>query len=163
QNSISIAVGNGTICAGDSFTLSPSGATSYTFSSGSAVITPTASGSYSVWGSAAGCTASAPGVASVTVKQLPVITVQGGTVCAGASFTFNPSGAGGYTYSSGSSVVSPINTTTFSVFGTDANGCKSIPVIAEVTVHPLPLVQAAASNPSLCKGESTLLMASGAL
>jgi hypothetical protein len=67
-----ITVNNGSVCAGHSFTITPSGATSYTYSSGSAVVTPTANATYSVTGANAfGCVSSVDAVSSVTVNALP--------------------------------------------------------------------------------------------
>lgn len=63
----SITVNSGTITSGQSFTITPSGASTYTFSSGSAVVSPTINTSYTVTGtSAQGCVSSGV-VSSVTV------------------------------------------------------------------------------------------------
>jgi hypothetical protein len=158
-----VTVSGGTICAGESFSLMPSGAVSYSFSSGSPVVTPSANAVYTVTGTdSTGCI-SLPAAPAVVVNQLPVMSLAGGSVCAGGSFTLSPSGAVSYTFSSGTSVVLPANTATFSAIGSDTNGCISSPVIAEVTVHPLPQIQVSASPPLVCKGDSTLLSVSGAL
>lgn len=75
-----VAVNSGSVCAGSSFTLMPTGAASYTYSSGTAVITlslvgmPSAVVPYTVTGTnAQGCTNQA--VSSITVYALPVLTV----------------------------------------------------------------------------------------
>ena len=68
-NQPTITVNSGSVCAGSSFTMSPSGVSTYTYSSGTAVVTPTATSSYSVTGtSAAGCVSSAAAVSTVTVN-----------------------------------------------------------------------------------------------
>ena len=65
----SITVNSGVICSGQSFTMVPSGASTYTYSSGSAVVTPSASSNYSVIGtSSLGCISSNTAVSSVIVN-----------------------------------------------------------------------------------------------
>jgi hypothetical protein len=66
-----ITVNSGTVCAGSSFTISPSGASTYTYSSGNAVVTPTANATYTVTGTNTVTTCSNMAVASVTVNALP--------------------------------------------------------------------------------------------
>ena len=69
SNQPTITVNSGTICAGSSFTMSPSGANTYTYSSGTAVVTPTITSSYSVTGTnSAGCMSSNTAVSTVTVS-----------------------------------------------------------------------------------------------
>ena len=157
-----ISVNSGSVCAGSSFTLSPTGANTYTYSSGSAVVTPTATTSYSVTGtSVAGCTSSVV-VSTVTVNSKPVISVNSGSVCAGNSFTLSPTGANTYTYSSGTAVVTPTVTTSYSVTGTSIAGCTSSVVVSTVTVNALPVLLAVTNNTLLCTGQSASLSVSGA-
>ncbi len=157
-----ISVNSGSICAGSSFTLSPTGANTYTYSSGSAVVTPTATTSYSVTGtSVAGCTSSVV-VSTVTVNSKPVISVNSGSICAGNSFTLSPTGANTYTYSSGSAVVTPTATTSYSVTGTSISGCTSSVVVSTVTINALPVLLAVTNNTLLCTGQSASLSVSGA-
>jgi hypothetical protein len=137
-----VSVNSGTICEGESFTLLPTGCDSYTFSSGSAVVSPTVSTSYTVVGSNNGCEMTADAVASVYVNPRPVITISDGAICEGSSFTLNPSGASTYTFSSGSAIVSPTSTTTYSVSGTSAAGCVSAMTAVNVTVNPVPVANA---------------------
>lgn len=55
-----ISISSGTICAGESFVFTPSGASTYTFPGGSASITPQTSSDYTITGkNAAGCVGSA--------------------------------------------------------------------------------------------------------
>ena len=139
-----ISVNSGAICMGQSFTMVPSGASTYTFSSGSSVVSPTITTSYSVTGTnAAGCVSAFPAISNITVQASPTITVNSGAICSGESFTMVPSGASTYTFSGGSAVVSPTVTTSYSVTGTNAEGCVSgSPAISNVTVNPLPVVNA---------------------
>ena len=96
-----VSLNSGSICAGSSFTISPTGASTYTFLNGSSVVSPTTTTSYSVTGtSTAGCVSSVA-VSSVSVNAKPVVTVNSGSICAGSSFTISPTGANTYTISGG--------------------------------------------------------------
>ena len=157
-----ITVNSGSICAGQSFTITPSGTSSYTYTGGSNVVSPTHNTNYVVYGSNSigGCVGTA--TSNVLVFS-PTISVNSGTICSGNSFTLNPSGANTYTISGGSTFVSPTSNASFSVTGTDSNGCTSlIPVISNVTVNALPSITASSSNTLLCSGESATLTALGA-
>jgi hypothetical protein len=157
-----ITVNSGAICAGQSFTISPSGATIYTLQSGSPVVTPTATSTYSIVGGNGiiGCVSNVV-TSTVTVNALPVVTVANGTICAGNSLTLTPSGANTYTYQGGSAVVSPSATTSYTVIGSNSvTGCVSNPVSANVTVNALPNVTVNSST--ICNGQSALLTAAGA-
>lgn len=157
-----INVNNGTICVGNSFTINPTGASSYTFSGGSAIVSPTVSTTYSVTGtSAAGCVSSGPALSAVTVNTLPVISVNSGSICNGQLFTMIPTGGVSYTYTGGSATVSPTITTNYSVSGTNANGCVSAsPAISTVSVVALPVISV--NSGSICNGNSFTLVPNGA-
>ena len=159
-----ITAANGTICSGQSFTINPSGGSTYTFSSGSNVVAPTVLTSYSVTGtSTAGCISATPAIVSVSVNPTPTITVNNGAICVGQSFTLIPNGANTYTYSSGSAIVSPAASTTYSISGTNLSGCvTSTPAISNVTVNALPLIIATTNNSLICSGQSATLTSSGA-
>jgi hypothetical protein len=150
------------ICSGSSYTISPSGASTYIYSSGGNVVTPGVTTTYSVWGtSLAGCVSNAATL-NVVVNAIPVLLVPGsGAVCAGDSYTIVPSGAYTYSYSSGSNVVSPLSTTTYSVWGTSQAGCVSNPVTVNVVVNAIPVVSLPSST-SLCLGSSYSINPSGA-
>lgn len=151
-----ISVNSGSICSGSSFTITPSGASTYTIQGGSAVKTPTANATYTVTGtSAAGCTSATFATSSITVNATPTITVNGGNICSGSSFTIVPSGASTYTFSSGS-VVSPTVNTTYTVTGTTVNGCtNSIGSTLLVAVNPpITNLSVSASATNICSGQS---------
>lgn len=156
-----VSVNSGAICTGNAFTITPSGATTYTYSGGSATVSPTANTSYSVSGTDNNGCVSLMAVSSVSVNSLPVVTVNSGSVCSGASFTMTPAGATSYTYSGGSPVVSPVTTTTYSVSGTDNNGCVSLTSVSTVTVVSLPVVSV--NSGSICSGQSFTMSPSGAM
>ncbi len=157
-----ISVNSGAICAGQSFTMVPTGASTFTYSNGSSVATPTTNATYSVSGTDAnGCVSSVDAVSSVTVNSLPTISVNSGAICAGESFTMVPSGASTYTYSSGTDVVTPTADATYSVSGTDANGCVSnVDAVSTVTVNALPVMSV--NSGTICSGQSFTIVASGA-
>ncbi|MBK8367588.1 MAG: T9SS type A sorting domain-containing protein [Bacteroidetes bacterium] len=74
----------------------------------------------------------------------PVINVNSGSIISGDSFTITPTGSAlTYTFSAGSSIVSPTVTTTYTVTGTSPEGCiNSIGAISTVSVMPsIPLTQ----------------------
>lgn len=155
-----ILVNSGTVCAGQSFTFFPLGGVTYSYSSGSPVVYPSSSQSYTISGSnTLGCVGTA--ISDVTVFPKPTIAAVNGSICVGASFTMTPSGANSFTYSSGSAVVQPSNTSTYTIAGTSSLGCTGQTVVT-VTVNALPSLTVTSMNQDMCAGESTTLLASGA-
>ncbi|MBK6986132.1 MAG: T9SS type A sorting domain-containing protein [Bacteroidetes bacterium] len=134
-----IAVNSGTICSGNSFTITPSGANTYSIQGGSSVKTPTANTSYTVVGTnSVGCVSSTFATSSVTVNSLPSITATSddALICAGETASLTVSGTStSYTWNTsatGTSIsVSPTVTTNYTVTGTDANGCENNAVITQ--------------------------------
>ncbi|MEI6020827.1 MAG: T9SS type A sorting domain-containing protein, partial [Bacteroidota bacterium] len=157
-----ISVNSGSICSGNSFTLIPSGALTYTFSSGNSIVNPMTDNAYNVIGtSAQGCIGSNTAISNVSVYPSPTITSISGTICSGNSFNIVASGANTYTYSGGSTLVSPMSTTAYSITGTSALGCISAaPAVCDVTVHQTPTVSV--NSGSICSGDSFTIIASGA-
>jgi hypothetical protein len=161
-----VSVSSGVICAGESYTISATGALTYTSvpALASEVVTPTTTTSYTITGTDNnGCVSTNLSVSTVTVNSLPTISVNSGSICAGQSFTMVPTGAVTYTYSNGSSIATPTANATYSVSGTDANGCVSnVDAVSSVTVNALPTVLAVTNNTLLCTGETATLTVSGA-
>ena len=156
------------ICYGNTATLTASGASTYTWTPGgqsgsSITVNPLSTTVYNVNGTDAnGCSGTA--TATVTVNPLPVVTAIGSTICAGSSDTLTASGAVSYTWQPGniggaSIVVGPITSLTYTVSGTDANGCSDT-ATATMVVNALPVVTA--SGGTVCPGDSLQLNASGA-
>ena len=122
--------GNTTICAGNSTTLTASGADSYSWSTGdnTASVSISAFGVYTVTGtSTAGCSNTAK--VTVLVSQPPVITITGVTdICAGESTTLTAYGGETYLWSDGTTA----NTLTVGIAGTyqvigyNAAGCNAM-------------------------------------
>lgn len=159
-------VNDQTICAGETTSLTASGADSYVWTNGSSTnaitVSPSGNASYTVTGSSSGCSSTA--VATVTVNPIPVVAVNSLTICEGNSATLTASGADSYSWSTGASsnplIVSPAvsTTTTYTVTG-NSLGCVQT-AIAMVTVNPLPVVTV--NSTTICAGETTTLTASGA-
>lgn len=105
-----------------------------------------------------------------TINALPMVTVTNAEYCAGETATLNASGAIIYNWtpstflnadSNVSVVTSTPNTTSYTVTGTDANGCSSS-AVSTVIVHAIPLLAVSDATPSICIGNDTTLTASGA-
>ncbi len=167
---VSIATDDAELCEGETTTLTASGADSYQWENGSTInprtVSPTSTTTYSVTGTDAnGCEHTDD--ITITVNPLPNVSAIAlpATLCVGESSSLNASGANSYQWEDGSTsnprTVSPASTTTYSVIGTDANGCENTDDIT-VTVNPLPTVSIAADDADLCEGESTELTANGA-
>jgi predicted transcriptional regulator len=159
-----------TICAGNSTTLTASGAGSYTWSNGpgnNAVITvtPSATTTYTVTVSNGnGCTDTDS--VTVQVNQSPLAVISGiTTICRNSSTTLVASGAGVFIWSNSlgsntSITVSPVITTTYTVTVTNGNGCTDSET-ATVTVNSLPTAGISGIT-TICSGNNTTLTASGA-
>jgi hypothetical protein len=156
-----VNVNSGNICIGKSFTMAPSGGSSFTYTPAGPIVSPTVSTSYTVVTTGAnGCVGKA--VSNVVVNPLPVVSLQSGSVCLGKTFNLNPSGAASYNLQGGTAMVSPTVTTSYTATGTSAAGCQSATFAsATVTVNPLPVITGQASPSAICEGETSTLTASG--
>jgi len=163
-----ITVADQIICDGETATLTASGAAIYSWSTGgsnsSISVSPSSTTTYTVTGTnAVGCTGTTS--ATVTVNPLPNIAISANpaSVCPGNNSILTASGGTNYTWSTsgtGTSItVNPTSTTTYSVTGTDANGCSNTADI-NVTVLPGPVVTT--TGATICEGETANITASGA-
>ncbi|MBR4198765.1 MAG: S8 family peptidase [Bacteroidales bacterium] len=125
--------GNTTICRGTSAILTATGGMSREWSTGETqdtiVVTPSVTTIYVVITDSTGICSNIDSI-KVTVNQLPNVTITGDTVItAGNSATLVASGANSYVWSTGATspsiTVSPAATTSYSVEGTDVNGCSN--------------------------------------
>ena len=158
-----VSVNSGSICSGASFTIIPSGANTYTVQGGNAVVSPLSNAGYTVLGlSAEGCVSQNIATSNVTVNPTPTVSVNSGSICAGQVFTLLPQGAVNYTYPAGSVTVSPGATTSYTIKGSSAEGCRH-EAVSVVTVNPLPQVQISGTLAVICVGESITLNVSGAV
>jgi hypothetical protein len=134
--SLSVAMSNPSVCAGQSFTITASGANTYSWSTGSSsasvVITPSVNASYTVTGLNGGCTASLVATPSVVPAPALSVTPTNTTICVGQYVSMVATGATSYTWSNGfqgqanASIlgVAPTSNTMFVVSGSDL-GCTS--------------------------------------
>lgn len=173
NNAASIALtGTTTVCAGQTVNIAATGASTYSWSTGSNAnnisVSPAVTTIYSVTGAnpMSGCT----GVAykTITVNQLPVVGVfaSANAVCEGKSVNMVAVGASSYTWSAGPTMgpaitVTPAsNANTYTVIGKDALGCQNS-YVQSITVNPLPVV-AVTGQTLICQGNSTDLTGTGA-
>jgi hypothetical protein len=163
--SVSITPATSTICSGNSTTLTASGATTYTWNTGSnatsIVVTPTtATAIYTVSGTSGSCSGSK--TTTITVTTTPTVSVNTATICNSGSAILTASGASTYSWSTGATTtsisVSPTVGITYNVTG--FNGSCSAGKTTTVYVLPNPTVTA--SNATICSGNSTILTAGGA-
>lgn len=105
---------------------------------------------------------------SVTISINPnpnvTATAAPASLCAGDSTILSGGGAVSYVWDNGATdgvPVYPANTTTYTVTGTDPNGCTDTAQVL-VTVNPLPNVAANATAIVLCDGDQVTLTGSGA-
>ena len=134
-----ISVNSGSICQGKSFTITPSGATTYTIAGGNFIVNPLSNTTYTVNGSNTnGCISVNTVTSTVTVNNLPFFSIYNlenvSSICSGAttslyvvSGTISP--AVSYTWNNGSTnptiTISPTVSTNYSVTATAANGCTN--------------------------------------
>jgi gliding motility-associated-like protein len=157
--------GNTILCAGSSTTLTATGGSVFSWSTGATspalVITPSSSSTYSVWVSSGTCKDSTS--ITVNVNPNPVAAASSATICAGTSGVITASGGNSYSWSNSSTspsiTVSPTTTTIYSVTVTGAGGCTDV-TTATVTVNQAPTASIS-GNISLCVGDNTILTASG--
>jgi len=164
-NSIpTILVNNANVCAGQTGTISASGATTYTWNTNQTTPTITAAPAvttvYTITGANGTCTSSA--TATITVNG-GSISVNSATICQNQPAIFNAGPAISYTWSTGANtqtlLVSPATNSTYIVSATLPGGCV-VTNTANVTVLPTPTVSA--PNASICAGQSATITAVGA-
>lgn len=104
---------------------------------------------------------------SIAIHDLPEVVAGNDTsICLGQSVLLTTSGAVSYVWdhnlgSGNNLTVSPLQTTIYTVIGTDAFGCSSTDQI-QVIVKPLPTVTTSVPD-SICLHDSTLIQAFGAV
>jgi hypothetical protein len=159
------------VCIGSFVTLSSAGANTYNWMPGNNNnpnfnVTPNTNTTYTLTGTDGnGCINT--DTISILVNPLPIITATASpdTVCTGNTDTLTAAGGVSYVWSSGGNnvqeVVAPSTLTTYTVTGTDTNGCVNT---GTVTVHALLSgpISATAAYPAVCSGSLDILSASGA-
>ncbi|MGZ4080051.1 MAG: hypothetical protein ACXVOH_01165, partial [Bacteroidia bacterium] len=155
------------ICSGNSSTLSVSGASTYTWSTGSNAssisVSPGSTTTYTVSGTnASGCVGTK--TVSVTVSTTPTVSITGNmSICSGQSTTLTGGTANTYSWNVGSTSatigVSPTSTTSYTLVGTNGGVCSAT-AVATVTVTPTPTLSVAGG--SICSSQSIVLTNTGA-
>ena len=156
--------GNTVVCSGDSVLLTASGAHDYSWTSNGALtptvyVLPLTTTVYTVIGFVSNV-CSNTGTFAVQVNPSPTLLVTASipSICPGQSLMLNVSGAAGYTWSTGSNStsigVAPLQTTTYSVSGTNTVyctssktlqvtvlDCSSISTVSQsnISLHPMPV------------------------
>jgi len=129
-----VTVNSGEVCSGAQFNFTVSGAKTYQYETGFASVTQTVPGlyNYTVVGTAANGCKSAPATSSLVVHSLPTITAVANRtlICKGETSTLTAGGGTAYVWTHTTSashtlVVNPIVLNSYSVTGTDVNGCVS--------------------------------------
>ncbi|MGZ3865696.1 MAG: T9SS type B sorting domain-containing protein, partial [Bacteroidia bacterium] len=172
----SATASSATVCAGQTYTLTGNGASSYTWAPGPLVgspqtVTPAAGvTTYTLIGSNGSCLSSLTTV-TVSVTALPTMTVTGNSaaICSSdPAVTMTANGATNYTWMPGSVntntiSVNPGTTTDYTVTG-EAGGCKST-TVATLSVSPTPTlaITTTASSFSVCSGQSITMSGATAL
>lgn len=152
-----------TFCEGSfPFSLTASGATTYSWSTGATTssiqVNPSATTNYTVTGTTNGCSASQ----QVTAFDLsPQVSVSSVTICAGGTATLTASGATSYMWSNSATtssiVVSPSTPTSYTVTGS-AFGCTNTAVgMVDITSSPMITVTTA----TICAGSTATVTAGG--
>lgn len=112
------------------------------------------------------CVTLCPVTKIVTITQPPAVPISVSTstsICPGQSTALSVSGALSYTWSPSASVNSvngtsvtanPLNTTIYTVTGTDASSCQGAKTVT-VVVNPRPAI--GINSPSICAGQSVIL------
>jgi hypothetical protein len=157
------AGGPTTFCNGQNVTLIASGGTTYLWNTGSAStsIVVTAAGTYNFTAFNGSCSAISSDI-TVTVNPAPAVVANASvtTVCPGQPVTLTGTGAVSYSWDNGVTdgvAFNPAATTTYTVIGTDVNGCTATDNIT-VTVNPLPDASFTASSNDFCPGTTSILL-----
>ena len=155
-----------TLCEEESVTLTASGALTYLWADGTAgatnTVVPSESGSYTVIGfDENGCFAT--DVVAVIIEEDPIVDAGPDiTICLGESVTLSGAGAGlggDYIWEPGGipdgGVVSPTETTTYTVTGETVNGCTNTDMLT-IFVNDLPEFDAG-PDIDVCEGDGVIL------
>jgi hypothetical protein len=178
---VSIVASNTAVCEGSSVNLVAIGATSYTWdngtNSGFQTVNPTTNTTYTVLGSYGnGNNCAGSTTQMITVNPLPNITALNSpnVSCPGQNVTLSATGANTYQWIASSAyvqgnpvVVTPMTNTTYSLTGTDANGCSKTISISQSVVSCVGINERAATinglsiYPNPNNGEFTIELVNG--
>ena len=138
---LTVTASSTTVCAGTSATLTATGATTYTWTSGvtnGVGFTPAATQTYTVTGANGGCISTSTITLNVNPKPMVAANVTATLVCSGSPVTLSGTGATTYTWTNGvtnGTAFNPTVTATYTVTGTNTNGCTNTAMVT-VSVNP---------------------------
>jgi hypothetical protein len=170
---VTATAANPAVCSGSPTQLTSGGASTYSWQPGNTpgspiTVNPTTTTTYTVTGTSVdGCT----DTETVTVVANPLPTVNATSsapdVCVGSFVTLHAAGAVSYNWQPGNNNnpnynVTPSSNTTYTLTGTDANGCVNTDMLT-MFVNPLPVITATASPDTICTGNTSTLTSSGAV
>ncbi|HTA63851.1 MAG TPA: DNRLRE domain-containing protein [Bacteroidia bacterium] len=172
---LTITPTSATICVGNTTSLTASGATTYTWSTGanttSITPSPTVTTNYTVSGTnGSGCIGTK--TTTVTVNPLPTLTISPATpaICIGSSTSLTVSGATTYTWSPATGlnstngaivIANPTATILYTITGTNSNSCVGTQTV-NLTVNALPIITTSPATPIVLGGQGATVTASGA-
>jgi hypothetical protein len=152
--SLSVTSTNSNLCAGQTATLTASGASTCTWNPGgpgtTIPVTPSVTSTYTVIGTDLGCDNS--NIISIIVNPNPTITAvsSSNTLCIGETASLTASGANTYTWNPGGSgitiSISPSVNTTYTVSGKDGNGCLDTVSITQIVSNCIGIDELAMFN-----------------
>ena len=169
---ITINTSGNNLCVGENLTLNGAGAQSYVWNNGVqdgvSFVPALGTNNYTLTATDLNGCVSTESIA-ILVNALPQVGVNsnGNTFCAGDSVVLNGTGAQTYVWmnknSDGVAFLPQVGNATYTVIGTDINGCQNQAVI-NFTVNSLPPVAVISSTNGnvLCEGTPITLSASGA-
>jgi gliding motility-associated-like protein len=163
-------IGSTTVCDGGSMTLLAPSGSGYAYQwnenntpiagANSSTLLVTTSGSYTVTiTDGNGCVNTTATPTVVTVVPPVVVSVNSETICNGSSAVLTASGATNYVWSNGATgstiTVNPTSNTSYTVTGS-TNGCSGS-AVSNVTVNPIPPIEAITGATEVCVNSTTLL------
>lgn len=162
-----------TVCGPGIYTLSASGANTYSWNNNSSLSTSTINvSSFPIVLTVTGTTNGCKNIKTGTVTPLPLpnlsVTASSMSVCVGASVSLVASGANSYSWSNAATTNSIVDvptytatfpyTYTYSVIGTSTNGCSTSTII---TIMATPIPTIIVNSGTICSGQSFTLNPSG--
>lgn len=159
-----VSVNSETICAGNTATISATGATTYTWNTGtinqSTTVSPSTTTNYTVTGTVKSCTSSAVSTVSVINQN---ITITGNNqICVGQNTQLTANGASTYTWNNGATSFSIITTPTVTSNYTVTSVILTCTNTAVYSVSVVPIPTVSVSGFVICSGQNANLIATGA-
>ncbi len=163
-----VSVNNQTICPGGTATITASGATSYSWSTGFTgnplLVSPSSNTTYTVIGTTTGCTNTKTVSVSVGSSLSVLIATNPASICVGGTATLTGSGATAYTWTPGSSnatsiTASPSINTTYTLIGSNGSCTGSATAVVNVIAPPAINVATTPAT-TICAGKSVTMTAS---